>query len=236
VQMKRLMVFLGLAAISACSLDKQAAPALTGPSELGLTVVVSASPDQLPEDGLSTSTITVMAKDANSAPVSGLSLEGQLLVAGAPTDVKGTLSSPLISTDSAGKATVTFTAPIQAATDTGTTNLTVRFTPVGTNFANDAGHDVTIALSLPSTIALPGPTAKFTFSSGSNGTHFDGSSSIAVGGRSISTWEWDFGDGSPHGFGVTVDHAYTSSGPFVVTLKVTDSAGQVGLATQTIKF
>lgn len=236
MQIKHLIVFSSLALLGACTLDKQAAPALTGPSELGLSLAITASPDQLPEDGQSTSVITVIARDANSQPVSGLTLHGQLLVGGAPTDVKGTLSSQTISTDSNGKATVMFTAPIQAATDTGTTVLSVQFTPVGGDFANDAPHAVNIGLSLPGTISLPGPTARFTFSSGPNGTHFDGSSSVAVGGRSISSWEWDFGDGSPHGFGITVDHAYATTGPFVVTLKVTDSAGQVGLATQTIKF
>ena len=236
MQIKHLIVFSSLVLAGACTLDKQAAPALTGPSELGLSLAITASPDQLPEDGQSTSMITVIARDANSQPVSGLTLHGQLLVGGAPTDVKGTLSSQTISTDSTGKATVMFTAPIQAATDTGTTVLAVEFTPVGANYANDAPHAVDIGLSLPGTISLPGPTARFTFASGPNGTHFDGSSSVAVGGRSIVSWEWDFGDGSAHGTGSTVDHAYSSTGPFVVTLKVTDSAGQVGFATQTIKF
>jgi PKD repeat protein len=80
---------------------------------------------------------------------------------------------------------------------------------------------------------------KFAFSNGASGTHFDASATTATAGRTIVSYEWDFGDGSPHGVGVTVDHAYTpvpGQQSFTVTLRVTDSAGQSGFATQIIRF
>jgi PKD repeat protein len=41
------------------------------------------------------------------------------------------------------------------------------------------------------------------------------------------TYEWDFGDGSPHAFGVTASHTYTAQGTFTATLTVRDGRGGV---------
>ena len=49
---------------SACSLDKQQEPALIGPSNLGLSVTMTASPDRLPRDGTSQSVVTLTVRDA----------------------------------------------------------------------------------------------------------------------------------------------------------------------------
>jgi len=51
---------------------------------------------------------------------------------------------------------------------------------------------------------------------------FDGGSSKDPDGY-IAAYAWDFGDGSAAGFSVT--HAYTQSGQFTVTLRVTDNEG-----------
>src|SRR5688500_12334034 len=59
------------AAVAGCSLENAAAPGLTAPSEFGLSVTLSATPDQLPRDGASQSTITVLVRDAEGRPVSG---------------------------------------------------------------------------------------------------------------------------------------------------------------------
>jgi PKD repeat protein len=39
------------------------------------------------------------------------------------------------------------------------------------------------------------------------------------------TYDWDFGDGSPHGSGVSPTHVYTTSGSYLVTLTVKDVDG-----------
>jgi len=54
---------------------------------------------------------------------------------------------------------------------------------------------------------------------------FNGSLSTPDGGTIIS-YEWDFGDGSPHKFGKIVTHVYNNNGTYTVTLNVTDSEGK----------
>lgn len=41
----------------------------------------------------------------------------------------------------------------------------------------------------------------------------------------IATYDWDFGDGSPHSSAKNPSHTYTASGSFTVTLVVTDNTG-----------
>lgn len=80
------------------------------------------------------------------------------------------------------------------------------------------------------------PTATFTFSPTAPGVNqdvfFNASQSKAGTGHTISTYKWDFGDGST-GSGVSPSHAYTRSGTFNVSLVVTDEAGQTGASSPT---
>jgi PKD repeat protein len=63
---------------------------------------------------------------------------------------------------------------------------------------------------------------------------FDASASTPDGGTIIS-YEWDFGDSSPHQLGMTVTHNYTASGEYLVTLNVTDSEAKWATASKTVK-
>ncbi len=56
---------------------------------------------------------------------------------------------------------------------------------------------------------------------------FDGTTSSDPDGDPL-TYEWDFGDGSPHAFGATASHTYTTQGTFTATLTVRDGRGGVG--------
>jgi subtilisin family serine protease/PKD repeat protein len=53
---------------------------------------------------------------------------------------------------------------------------------------------------------------------------FDGSGSDDADGEIVS-YDWDFGDGSPHGTDVIASHVYSAAGTYNVTLTVTDNGG-----------
>jgi len=56
-----------------------------------------------------------------------------------------------------------------------------------------------------------------------NPTHFTDLSTTSQG--NIVSWEWDFGDGSPHNYLQTVEHTYTNTGIYTVTLTVSNTSG-----------
>jgi PKD repeat protein len=63
---------------------------------------------------------------------------------------------------------------------------------------------------------------------------FNASASRPSPGRTIVSYAWDFGDGSPGGSGVQTSHIYPAAGVYVVVLVVTDDAGRFATATQTV--
>jgi hypothetical protein len=119
--------------------DKQTTPDLTGPSGLALSMDVTASPDVVFRDGVSTSTIEVTMRDAQ-----GRLLVDRTVYFGTQLNL-GTVSQPSARTNSAGKASVIYTAP-PAGNDI-TTTITV--TPEGTNNQNTVGRTVAIRLVRP---------------------------------------------------------------------------------------
>jgi PKD repeat protein len=61
---------------------------------------------------------------------------------------------------------------------------------------------------------------------------FNGSASAGSGGSTITTWAWNFGDGTTASDSVpTTSHLYGTEGTYVVTLTVTDSGGRTGTTT-----
>jgi PKD repeat protein len=82
------------------------------------------------------------------------------------------------------------------------------------------------------------PTASFfvTPSSPSVGqtVTLNASTSLAAPGHVITSYTWDFGDGSPIGGGQTTTHAYSAPGSYTVLLTTTDDVGRKGTTTQTI--
>ncbi len=77
-------------------------------------------------------------------------------------------------------------------------------------------------------VAVP-PTAAFTAvpnpASCAQTVNFNGSGSTAAPGRTIVSYSWDFGDGSPLASGVTTSHSYAQYGTYNATLTVTDDLG-----------
>jgi predicted CxxxxCH...CXXCH cytochrome family protein len=76
------------------------------------------------------------------------------------------------------------------------------------------------------------PTARFTFSCSGLTCHFDGTGSSDADG-SITSYAWDFGDGTSAG-GSNADHTYAHAVGQVVTLTVTDNGGATANQTRTV--
>src|SRR6187401_2076853 len=94
---KRIVVMLSLMVASACALDKQGAPQYGGPSALGLSLTVTATPDVITQDGVSQTVLAVVARDANSEPIPGLAMRIDMLLEGSPVD-SGSLTTRNLST------------------------------------------------------------------------------------------------------------------------------------------
>ena len=63
---------------------------------------------------------------------------------------------------------------------------------------------------------------------------FNTTGSTAAPGRTISGYDWDFGDGLPHGTGTSTTHSYLAVNKYKVTLTVTDDLGQKSFAFATV--
>ena len=55
---------------------------------------------------------------------------------------------------------------------------------------------------------------------------FDASKSSPGNGKTIVSYAWDFGDGTPIGSGVIPSHTYASAGDYNVSLTVLNSCGE----------
>jgi hypothetical protein len=137
---KRLLIAaVAVLGMSACTTSNVSAPDLVGPSAMGLTLDITASPDQMFRDGLSQSTIEVTATDSSGRRVTDLNL----MVAASPN--LGTIQAPSIKTNASGKASTVFVAPGAG----GTTTTTITVTPGGSNYQNVQPRTITIRLFQP---------------------------------------------------------------------------------------
>lgn len=78
------------------------------------------------------------------------------------------------------------------------------------------------------------PTASFTQQVTDQTVNVDASASSAASGRSITSYSWDFGDGSSSETGKTASHEYGAGGAYPVTLTVTDSGGLTASTTKQV--
>src|SRR5690349_8633412 len=81
-----------VAATAACTVHSTDVPSLAGPSELALTLKVTATPDSITQDGGSQSSVKVTAIGPDGKPISGLPVRVDMVVGGVPQDF-GTLAA-----------------------------------------------------------------------------------------------------------------------------------------------
>jgi PKD repeat protein len=97
------------------------------------------------------------------------------------------------------------------------------------------------ATAVQSLTVAPGtpPTVSFTTSPANPGVNqdvfFNASASEAAVGRTISRYEWNFGDGN-FGSGMIVTHRFAAGGNYQIALEVVDDAGSIGRSTATLQI
>ena len=153
--------------------------------------------------------------------------EAVLFDASASTSTTGTIVQWLWnfgdgSTDSGERVTHTFRSP-------GIRNVTLTaIDSIGAS--NSIAKTVTIGQgALPTATILTSPSAPTV----NQTVNFNASSSRPAPGRTIRSYDWDFGDGSTSS-GATVQHAYSAAGTYSVLLTVTDDAGRIATATASV--
>lgn len=221
---KHMLVLLTAVVAAGCAMTDAAPPPLAGPSEMALSLGITANPDVLSLDGSSQTLITVEARDHNGQLVPNVPLRLEILADGQPIDF-GTLSARTIVTGSNGRASFTYTAP--SFVEGTIPNLQVSVTPTGTDSANHVRRVVSVRLVPPSSMGAT-PTARFTFVPESpaafTDVRFDGSTSTPGLGSTITSYVWEFGDGTS-GTGQIATHQYKAPGNYIARLTVTASNG-----------
>ena len=235
---KTLATMVAAVLVASCTMKKQEAPPMTGPSEFGTSVNVSVSPDILTQDGASQSVVTVSAMNSGGQPVRNMSLRTEIQVNFQPVD-HGSLSARNIVTDSNGRATFVYTAPRSNGTGVDTYSIvTICVTPVGSDFLNSAPRYASIRL-VPQGVVLPpdGLQPVFTFAptqpSDNQQVLFDATPSQSSQTNPIRKWEWNIGDGD-RGEGRTVGHSFEDPGTYIVTLTISDEWGRSASTSQPI--
>ncbi len=96
--------------LGSCTVKETEAPSLTGPSETGLSLATSVTPDVLDQDGVSQAVVEVVTRGPDGRPVGSIPLRIEIRRGNAPEDF-GRLSNKTPVTGSDGVARVTYTAP-----------------------------------------------------------------------------------------------------------------------------
>jgi PKD repeat protein len=211
-------------AMTACTVSETGAPPLTGPSGSSNGTTTPFSPTArfivTPTSGVANSPVAFDASSSCTVFVELNSTE-------ACPDTAGTIVSYVWNFGDgtgANGISVSHSFALQR-----TYNVTLTVTN-DRGLSNIASKGVTIGAG-----ALP--TATFTISPTNpvigQDVFVNGNGSLAGGGHVITSYSWDFGDGSKK-TGLTAQHDYGSSGTYTISLTVTDEAGQIGNSSKTV--
>ena len=242
-------------ALSACKLKNAEPGPLTGPSVLGTSLTITATPNALTKDGRSTSTIVITARGPNGEPLGSLVAKVEICTefdtngdSIADCFDLGRLSVRRIVTDGGGRATLTYTAPRDTGSPLDIENVaagvSIFVTPEGADATSTIPREVTIRLlplggAPPPQPAPTTPVASFTVGATPTAAvpvEFDASGSLdaegATGNSTLIDYRWDFGD-TVFGKGEVTTHTYDAPGTFIVKLTVSNGVLS-DTATQTV--
>ena len=225
----------GIVLSAACS--KDVIPTTASSSDSSVQLSVQAVPSSIPRDGSSQSTIVIEALTADGRPARLVVLQVDIVVNGGTVEL-GTLSSTTVVTGDDGKARLTYTAPPKpTALPAAEAVVTVRVTASGGNLRADVSRQIDIRL-LAAAATLSPPTADFSYSpttpSAFQDIVFSAAKSTAAAGRQIVSYTWDFGGGGGGRSGKEIVKAFDAPGSYVVTLTVTDDAGEKSVTDKTV--
>lgn len=196
-----------------------------------------------------TVTLTVTDSDGHTATVS------QSLIAGAPPSASFKVASPA---DPVQSSPVSFDASASSDSDAGITitsytwdfgdgtgaggptttaahtygqpgTYTVKLTVTNSIGLSSTTSSQVVIDEAPSAVIAPTPSQPAVAQS----VAFDGTGSADPDGN-ITSFSWNFGDGSPVATGGKVSHSYAKAGIYQVSLTVTDSDGQTATTVQTL--
>ena len=203
---------------------------------------MTATPDTIAQDGSAVSTIAVTVLKAGQ-PQANLEVRFDMTVDGIATDFGTFLPGRTARTDASGLATVTYMSPpkppvgrIQTCDGLPGTCVVIVATPTGSNFQFSEHSSVPDSFGATQcSLAAAGSRCadrqlRCRHQSGEVGEQasFNATSSTATPGRTITSYEWDFGDGTRKS-GVTTSHDFDDDGVYLVTLTVTDNFGLKGV-------
>jgi|AntDeeMinimDraft_4_1070355.scaffolds.fasta_scaffold00071_16 serine protease len=214
------------------ALGKAADPDL-GPNELRsrlkqTAVDIGLSEEKQGSGRVDAKNIVEAVDGGNQAPTVSINASSTTVTAGKAVEFDGSGSSDpdgsITSYDWDFDNGATATGPSATFTfeDPGTYDVTLTVTDDGGKSATDA-IDVTVETkdrNSPPTVSIDASSS--TVKAGQEVT-FDGSGS-SDGDGSITSYQWDFGDGSTAS-GVSATHAFSSAGEYTVSLTVTDDDG-----------
>ena len=240
--MLRAAVLLAAIVVTGCTTKETEAPALSGPSEFGQSISVTATPDRITQDGVSQARVEATIRDSQGKPTPGVTVNWRV---SASAGVLVEPSSQQSTTDGQGRATMVVTAPPPpAVVPPSPATLTITATTVGNDVASTLDlRSVVVQLVPPAGTLLPNrlPVAAFTVSPAIGNINqeitFDATNTTDEGEPcgSLCTYQWDFGNFETES-GQRVTKRFGKAGTFTITLTVTDARGGVDSDARSLKI
>ena len=229
-------------AAAGCTTKDTEAPELSGPSEFGQSISVTATPDRISQDGVSQARVEATIRDSQGKPSSGVTVQWRV---SASSGVLVEPSTQQSVTDSQGRAAMFVTAPPPPAfVPPQSATITITAHTLGTDLASTLDmRQVVVQLVPPAGTLLPNrlPVASFTVAPAIGNINqeitFDASGTTDEGEPcgSLCTYQWDFGDYETAS-GQRVTKRFGKASSFRITLTVTDSRGGVDSVSHDLKI